>query len=59
MTGFVSDPLHFEVALILISVGAGMLGSILGLGGGVLIIPTLTLLFGIKRATRWGRALFR
>jgi uncharacterized membrane protein YfcA len=33
--------------LFLISIGAGVLGSLLGLGGGIIVIPTLTLLFGI------------
>ena len=34
---------------------AGLLGSLTGLGGGVVIVPMLTLLFGIdmRYATRW------
>ncbi len=38
----------FELILVLISIGAGTLGSVLGLGGGILIIPLLTILFGIR-----------
>jgi uncharacterized protein len=35
------------ILMVLISIFAGILGSILGLGGGIIIIPALTLLFGI------------
>jgi uncharacterized membrane protein YfcA len=38
MTGFL---------MVLISIFAGALGSILGLGGGIIVIPALTLLFGV------------
>ena len=34
----------FTLAL---SIGAGMLGSLLGLGGGIIVVPALTLLLGI------------
>jgi uncharacterized membrane protein YfcA len=37
----------YELLLFVISIGAGFLGSILGIGGGMIIIPTLTLLFHI------------
>lgn len=37
----------FTFSLLLISVTAGIFGSILGLGGGIIITPALTLLFGI------------
>jgi uncharacterized membrane protein YfcA len=40
-------PLQFVILLFLISIGAGVLGSLLGLGGGIIVIPALTLLFGI------------
>ncbi|MDA8197688.1 MAG: sulfite exporter TauE/SafE family protein [Actinomycetota bacterium] len=40
-------PLDFVVSLGLISVAAGMLGSLVGLGGGVVIVPVLTLLFHV------------
>lgn len=41
-------PSVFESVLLLISVGAGVFGAILGLGGGVLIVPILTLAFGVN-----------
>jgi uncharacterized membrane protein YfcA len=37
----------FSVAVLLTAVGAGMVGAILGLGGGILLIPILTLFFGV------------
>ncbi|HVT30701.1 MAG TPA: sulfite exporter TauE/SafE family protein [Lacipirellulaceae bacterium] len=40
-------PLHFDVLVLLVSTIAGLLGSLLGLGGGIIVIPALTLLFGI------------
>jgi uncharacterized membrane protein YfcA len=40
-------PAIFEGSLLLISVGAGVFGAILGLGGGVLIVPILTLVYGV------------
>jgi uncharacterized membrane protein YfcA len=40
-------PLHFDLAVLSISLLAGLLGSLLGLGGGIIVIPALTLLFGI------------
>jgi uncharacterized protein len=33
--------------LLLISISAGFLGSLLGLGGGIIVVPVLTLIFGI------------
>src|SRR3954467_10949371 len=40
-------PLSFNAAVLAVSTVAGMLGSLLGLGGGIIIIPALTLLFHI------------
>ena len=40
-------PLEFVALLFVISVVAGVLGSLLGLGGGIIVVPALTLLFGI------------
>jgi uncharacterized membrane protein YfcA len=40
-------PLTFDLLVFLVSTGAGILGALLGLGGGIIIIPTLTLLFKI------------
>lgn len=40
-------PLEFVLAAFGISIVAGVLGSLLGLGGGIIVVPALTLLFGI------------
>jgi len=40
-------PLGFVISLSLISVAAGVLGSLVGLGGGVLIVPVLVRFYGI------------
>jgi uncharacterized protein len=40
-------PLELSVSEFGISVGAGVLGSLLGLGGGIIVVPALTLLLGI------------
>ena len=37
----------FSLILICISIGAGFLGALLGLGGGIIVVPVLTLFFGI------------
>ncbi len=41
------DPTQFFLATFTISVLAGILGSLLGLGGGIIVIPALTLLLGV------------
>jgi uncharacterized membrane protein YfcA len=39
------SPLEFVLALFAVSVAAGFLGALVGLGGGIVIVPALTLLF--------------
>src|SRR5512146_2690909 len=47
-----------EIGLIfLIALGVGFLGSMLGIGGGVLLIPLLTLLFDIPIKTAIGASI--
>ncbi|MBI2183923.1 MAG: sulfite exporter TauE/SafE family protein [Thaumarchaeota archaeon] len=41
------SPLVFLLLVFLVSIAAGFLGSLLGLGGGVIVIPVLTLLFDV------------
>src|ERR1700748_1174495 len=41
------SPLHFTLIAFALSVVAGILGSLLGLGGGIIVVPVLTLLFHI------------
>lgn len=40
-------PLEFSLLAFSLSVGAGMFGALLGLGGGIIIIPVLTLLLKV------------
>jgi hypothetical protein len=40
-------PLDFTLAAFAISVVAGVLGALLGLGGGIIVVPALTLMLGI------------
>jgi uncharacterized protein len=40
-------PFEFVLLAFMISIAAGALGSLLGLGGGIIVIPALTLLFHI------------
>ena len=40
-------PLGFTLLVFLIAIAAGLVGSLLGLGGGIIVIPALTLLFKI------------
>ena len=46
-----SHTIHFSFTVVLLifvgSIAAGLLGSLVGLGGGVLIVPILTLAFGL------------
>ena len=37
----------FFVAVLFTSVGAGTVGAVLGLGGGILLVPILTIFFGV------------
>lgn len=41
------SPLLFVIVVAAISLVAGFLGALLGLGGGIIIVPTLTLLLGV------------
>src|SRR5579862_8459218 len=40
--------LWFEVALLGTSFIVGIFGAVLGIGGGVMLVPALTLLFGVN-----------
>lgn len=41
------SPLEFTAASFAIAVSAGLVGSLLGVGGGIIIVPGLTLLLGV------------
>lgn len=49
--------LLIALGIILTAVGAGLLGSLLGLGGGIIIVPALTLLFGYPMQEAIGASL--
>jgi uncharacterized membrane protein YfcA len=40
-------PLGFALEVFAISLGAGFLGALVGVGGGIIVVPALTLLFGL------------
>ena len=40
--------IEFLLALFVTSVGAGVVGAVLGLGGGILLVPILTVVFGVN-----------
>lgn len=44
----VANPFLFEFFITIVSIVAGLLGSLLGLGGGFILIPFLTLVLGIN-----------
>lgn len=37
----------YALALLLISIGGGFLGALLGIGGGIIVVPALTLFYGV------------
>ncbi len=41
------NPAEFALIVLVVSMGAGFLGSLLGLGGGIVVVPTLTLLLHV------------
>jgi len=47
MQSLLTDPAAHQTILFFVSIVAGAIGSALGLGGGIVIIPTLTLIFKI------------
>jgi uncharacterized membrane protein YfcA len=42
------SPLEFVLLLFVICLAAGFFGSLVGLGGGVIVVPALTLIFGVN-----------
>ena len=51
-----AQPLFFLVVFVA-SAGAGLIGSLVGLGGGVFIVPLLTLAFGLPFETAVGASI--
>ena len=46
-TALDATPFNFVAIVLCVSVGAGLLGSLLGLGGGLILIPVLTLVLKV------------
>ncbi len=42
------DPLVFVASVAALGVGAGIAGALFGLGGGLFLVPALTLLFHVN-----------
>lgn len=51
------NPVYEYLAAYLLSMGIGVIAAIIGLGGGFLYVPTLTLMFGIDTKTAIGTSL--
>ena len=51
------EPLGFLLAIFAAGAGAGVLGAILGLGGGILLVPVLTMFFGINLRDAMGASI--
>ena len=45
--GSIVSPLEFVPSLFVICLAAGFFGSLVGLGGGIIVVPALTLIYGI------------
>jgi uncharacterized protein len=45
------SPLEFTVVLMLFAVAAGFVGALLGLGGGLFLVPVMIVLFGVDAQT--------
>jgi uncharacterized protein len=45
------SPVEFVVVLALFSLAAGLLGALLGLGGGIFLVPVMIVLFGVDAQT--------
>jgi uncharacterized membrane protein YfcA len=43
-------PLLYIIIVLLVATAAGLFGSLLGLGGGIIVIPVLTLFLGVDHA---------
>jgi uncharacterized protein len=48
---FAISPIEFVLLLGLLSVVAGLIGALLGLGGGLIVVPVLIVLFGVNAQT--------
>jgi uncharacterized protein len=48
---FAISPIEFVVVLALLSVVAGLVGALLGLGGGFFLVPVMIVLFGVDAQT--------
>lgn len=48
---FAISPIEFVVLLLLFALGAGLVGALLGLGGGIFLVPVMIVLFGVDAQT--------
>jgi uncharacterized membrane protein YfcA len=40
-------PVSADLGIFLVCIGAGLIGALAGVGGGIIVVPALTILFGI------------
>ena len=52
-----TDPIEIDLLILLGSLAAGCLGALVGLGGGIVLVPMLTLVFGVEVKIAMGASL--
>jgi len=46
-----SNPVLFDLAVVILAIAAGFIGSLIGLGGGALLVPALVMFLGVPMKT--------
>jgi len=49
--------IYYVVGILLVGLGAGVLSGLFGIGGGIVIVPALVMIFGLAQQTAQGTTL--